>query len=64
MKKIQKKKQKVLSIKCRDNPLGRRHRLMRFNRNRKRNKGRRERKNHKREDVDQSNAIVVEEIIL
>ena len=58
------KKKKVLSVKCRDNPLERRPRLMRFSRNRKRNKGRKERGNHRREDADQLNAIVVEEIIL
>ena len=33
-------------------------------RNRKENKGRRERTNHRREDADQLNAIVVEQIIL
>ena len=63
MKKFQKKK-KVLSLKCRDNSLERRPRLVWFSRNRKRNKGRRERANHTREDADQVNAIAVEEIIL
>ena len=47
-----KRRKKVLSIKCRDNPLERRHRLMRFGHNRKRNKGRTEGANHRREDAD------------
>ena len=58
------RRKKVLSVKCRDNPPERRPKLMRFSLNRKRNKGRREKGNHKREDVDQSDAIAVEEIIL
>ena len=59
-----KRRKKVLSIKCRDNPLERRPRSMRFSHNRKRNKGRRDRANHRREDADHSNAIAIEEIIL
>ena len=59
-----KRRKNVMSVKYRDNPLGRCPRLMRFSRNRKINKGRRERANHRREGTDQSNAIVVSDIIL
>ena len=48
-----KRRKKVLLVKCRDNPLERPPRLIWFNRNKKRNKGRRERANHRREDADQ-----------
>ena len=52
VKKFQKKKKKVLSIKCSDNPQGRHPRLMQCSCNRKRSKGRRERANRRREDAD------------
>ena len=54
----------MLLVKCRDNPLERCPRLMQFSRNRKRNKGRRETANRRREDANQLNAIAVKEIIL
>ena len=46
-----KRRKRILSVRCRDNPLERRPKSMQFSRGKRRNKGGRGKANHRREDT-------------